>query len=69
MKKLVCDRCGLEIKEKEELYLALEGQEAWEIAARARGNEPRGIIPCKNFVSCGGEMILVNERRFFRRRK
>jgi len=69
MKKLVCDRCGLEIKEKEELYLALEGQKAWEMAARARGTEPRGIIPCKNFVSCGGEMIFVNERRLFRRRK
>ena len=42
MKKLVCDRCGLEITEKEDIETALEGKEAWEAACRARGNKPWG---------------------------
>ena len=68
MKKLVCDRCGLELTEKEDVYLAFEGQEAWKMAARARGIEPRGVIPCENFIRCGGELIIVSERRGFWRR-
>ena len=66
MKKLVCDRCGLELTEKEDMSLALEGQWAWEVAVRARGAEPRGIIPCENFMRCGGEMKLVRDSRVIR---
>jgi len=57
-RKLVCDRCGLELKEKDDLDLAFEGKEAWEATVRARGDKPRGIIPCKNYIRCGGEMVL-----------
>ncbi len=70
MKKLVCDRCGFELTEKEDVNLALEGQRAWRIATRARGAEPRGVIPCEHYVRCGGEVILVNDSRvsrFFQR--
>ena len=58
MKKLVCDRCGLELKDKDDVDIALEGKEAWEKGVRARGDKPRGIIPCKNYARCGGEMQL-----------
>jgi len=63
MKKLVCDRCGKELTNKLDIELALEGKEAWEASARASGAEPRGVIPCENFVRCGGEMKLVVDRR------
>ena len=63
MKKLVCDRCGLEITEKEDIAIALEGKEAWEAACRARGNKPRGVLPCENYMRCGGEIKLVLSRR------
>ena len=63
MKKLVCDRCGFEIAEKEDVYLALEGQMTWEAAVRARGGEPRGVFPCKYFRNCGGEMRVLTTRR------
>ena len=59
MKKLVCDRCGKELTEQEDIELALEGQETWQTAVRARGAEPRGIYPCESFMRCGGEMHLV----------
>ena len=65
MKRLVCDRCGFEFTDKEDINLALEGQEAWEIAVRARGDEPRGIFPCKNYMHCHGEMQMVASRRRF----
>jgi len=63
MKKLVCDRCGLELADKDGIDLALEGQGAWEAACRARGVKPRGILPCENYVRCGGEIVLVASRR------
>ena len=63
MKKLICDRCGLEFTDREDINLALEGKWAWEAACRARGVEPRGILPCKNYVRCGGEIVLVASRR------
>ena len=63
MKKLVCDKCGIELTEKYDLDQALAGRNTWSAAARARGAEPRGVIPCENFIRCGGEMILVNGRR------
>ena len=65
MKKLVCDRCGLELSDKDDIELALEGKWAWEAAVRARGIEPRGIIPCKNIVRCGGEIKLVEGNGVF----
>lgn len=61
-KKLRCDRCGLELTEKDDLDLAYDGMAAWQAAARARGFNPRGILPCKNYVRCGGEIVEVNER-------
>ncbi len=63
MKKLVCDKCGYEITEIEEVELALEGQEAWEASRRAEGCEPRGVFPCKYHLHCGGEMKLVKQHR------
>ncbi|MBA7469563.1 hypothetical protein ES703_104956 [subsurface metagenome] len=63
MQKLVCDRCGLELTDREDINLALEGKWAWEAACRAHGVEPRGILPCKNYVRCGGEIVLVTSRR------
>jgi len=61
MKKLVCDRCGRELAEKEDVELALEGAKAWRMAVRARDAEPRGVFPCENYIRCGGEMIVVND--------
>lgn len=58
MKKLVCDRCRLELKDKGDVDIALEGKEAWETTVRERGGQPRGILPCKNYIRCGGEMQL-----------
>ncbi len=63
MKKLACDRCGLELADKDGIELAIEGKEAWEAACRARGVEPRGFLPCENYVCCGGEIVLVASRR------
>jgi hypothetical protein len=68
MKKLVCDKCGFKLMEKEEVELALEGQEAWGMAVRARGEKPRGVLPCKHYIRCGGEMLIANERKGFWRR-
>jgi len=58
-KKLRCDRCGLELSEKEEVNLAYDGMAAWHAAARARGIRPRGVLPCKNYIRCGGEIVPV----------
>ena len=63
MKKLVCDRCGLELGDKDDIDLAIEGKWAWEAACRARGVKPRGVLPCRNYVHCGGEIVLVASRR------
>lgn len=65
MKKLVCDKCGFELTEKEEIEVALEGQEAWEMAVRARGENPRGVYPCKYYIHCHGEMLVIEERKGF----
>jgi len=58
-KKLVCDKCGLELTDKDEVETALDGMWAWQTAVRARGLAPRGVYPCKNFIRCAGEMILI----------
>ena len=62
-KKLRCDRCGLELTEKDDLDLAYDGMAAWHAAARARGLNPRGILPCRNYIRCGGEIVEVEVRR------
>ncbi len=61
-KKLTCDRCGFELTDKENISIALEGEAAWQMAARARGAKARGVIPCKYFAHCGGEMQTVKKR-------
>ena len=63
MRKLVCDRCGVELADKDGIDLAIEGKWAWEAACRARGVKPRGILPCENYVRCGGEIVLGASRR------
>ena len=66
MEKLVCDKCGMELTNKYDIDIALEGQEAWEATVRAMGAEPRGVLPCENFIRCGGEMKLVDDSRIAR---
>ncbi len=61
-KKLRCDRCGLELSERDDIDVAFEGMAAWQASARARGIEPRGVLPCKNYIRCGGEIVEVNEK-------
>ena len=63
MKILVCDRCGFELTEKEDINQVLEGSEAWQTASRSRGQEPRGLYPCKNYIRCQGEMVFREKRR------
>ena len=65
MKKLRCDRCGLELTEIDEIDVAYEGMMAWHASARARVIEPRGIIPCKHYIRCGGEIRVVAGNGFF----
>jgi len=61
MKKMACDRCGLELTERWDILMALEGKKAWQRAARARGIEPRGVLPCMNYIRCGGQIRPVNK--------
>ena len=56
-KKLVCDRCGKELSDRDAIELALEGTAAWHAFVLAKGEEPRGIFPCENYIRCGGQMI------------
>jgi hypothetical protein len=63
MEKLVCDRCGFELKEKKDINMAFEGTDAWQNAQKGRGCEPRGVFPCKYYFQCKGEMILVKEAK------
>lgn len=69
MKILVCDRCGFELTEKDDINMVIEGSNSWKIAVRERGEQPRGIYPCKNYIRCQGEMQMVEKKRksFFRR--
>jgi hypothetical protein len=66
MKILVCDRCGFELTEKDDINMAIEGSEAWGIAVRVRGLEPRGVYPCKNYIRCQGEMVLQTKKGWLR---
>ncbi|MDP2918793.1 MAG: hypothetical protein Q8O43_01040 [Dehalococcoidia bacterium] len=69
MEKLVCDRCGFELTEKQDVFLALDGIDAWCNAQKARGQEPRGVFPCKYYFQCKGEMILITEKDARKRKK
>jgi hypothetical protein len=61
IKKLVCDRCGVILDIKEDIELALEGTASWHAFIRARGEQPRGLFPCRNWIQCQGEMIDEKE--------
>ncbi|MDD4875732.1 MAG: hypothetical protein PHQ86_01165 [Dehalococcoidales bacterium] len=58
MEKLICDRCGFEITDKDGINLVYEGGSTWANSVRLRGLEPRGILPCKNYIRCGGEIVV-----------
>jgi len=60
--KLVCDRCGAELDKREAIELALEGTAAWQASVRDRGDEPRGVFPCENYIRCRGEMIIREDK-------
>lgn len=62
MKILVCDRCGFQITERYDIYLAMEGSKAWHDSVRAGGEEPRGVFPCKYHMNCKGEMVLQKKK-------
>ncbi|GEM_PF-5307098 len=61
-KKLVCDRCGEELSDKDDIELALDGTVSWHTFLKDRGDEPRGVFPCKNWIRCRGEMIDWKDR-------
>ena len=63
MEKLVCDKCGFELDQREDINLALDGTEAWQNACRNRGEKPRGVFPCKYYFQCKGEMILLKDQK------
>ena len=63
MKILICDKCGFELTEKADINLALDGAEAWQDAVIARGEEPRGVFPCKYYLQCKGEMIFTKAKK------
>jgi hypothetical protein len=67
MKILVCDRCGFELTERDDINQVMEGSESWQTATRGRGEQPRGVYPCKYFIRCQGEMVLQNKKRFWQR--
>jgi hypothetical protein len=63
MKILVCDRCGFELTEKDDINLVVEGSESWKTAVREKGVEPRGVYPCKNYIRCQGEMLFQEKKK------
>lgn len=70
---LICDKCGFQLDKKEDILVALDGTDAWQYSCRARGEEPRGLFPCKFYFQCKGQMILVpqpkKKKRLFGRNK
>lgn len=69
MEKLICDRCGFQLTEKEDISLALDGSDAWIMSCRARGEEARGLFPCKFYFQCKGQMVLLTAKEEKRRKK
>jgi hypothetical protein len=63
MEKLVCDKCGFKLDQREDILLALDGTEAWQDACRRRGEEPRGVFPCKYYWQCKGQMLLTKDKK------
>ncbi len=66
-KKLICDRCGNEITDRDSIELILEGAEAWQLSVIDRDAMPRGLFPCKNYMQCEGEMQPPEKKGLFRR--
>ena len=62
-KRLVCDRCGKEIIDRDAIDLALEGTAAWHAFVLSKGEKPRGVFPCENWIRCGGEMVDFNAKK------
>lgn len=60
---MVCDRCGFELTDKEDILTALDGTDAWQNACRRRGQEPRGLFPCKYYRNCHGEMQYIDTKQ------
>lgn len=56
-KKLICDRCGATLDEKDKIAMALDGTASWHAFIKEQGNEPRGVFPCAHWIRCKGEMI------------
>ncbi|MFC2038569.1 hypothetical protein ACFLUG_02220 [Chloroflexota bacterium] len=54
--KLVCDRCGYEVTDPEVIEQMVPGMDAWMDAQKSRGEAPRGLFPCKNYVRCQGQL-------------
>lgn len=63
MEILVCDKCGFELTEPEAIMMALDGVESWRNACRDRGEEPRGVFPCKYYINCKGQMQIVETKK------
>lgn len=57
MKKLVCDKCGLEVTGGYNIEKILEGTAAWQASRKAKGEESRGFFPCADYRNCAGELI------------
>ena len=60
--KLVCDKCGFELVEKEEIALVFDCSETWQAAQREKGKEPRGLFPCMYYAQDEGELIVVTAK-------
>ena len=62
-KKLICDRCGTILDNRDDIELALQGTAAWQTFIRERGQEPRGLFPCRNWIRCQGEMVVFTGKQ------
>ncbi len=62
-KKLVCDRCGKTLDDKDEIEIALEGTASWHNFCHENGVDIRGVFPCENWIRCKGQMIDWKDRK------